>query len=68
MRVKPTWMTVNDSALLAAVDDARLPFVIGEGNSVSCNGSAGVSDVFASALYAIDASLSALAVNVTHFN
>ena len=61
-------MTVNDSALLAAVADARLPFVIGEGTSVSCNGSAGVSDVFASALYAIDASLSALAVNVTHFN
>ncbi len=67
MRVIPTWTTVNDSMLLAAVSNAGLPFVIGEGNSVSCNGSMGVSDVFASALYAIDASLSALAVNATSF-
>ena len=67
MHVIPTWTTVNDSLLLAAVSTSGLPFVIGEGNSVSCNGTFGVSDVFASALYAIDASLSAIAVNATSF-
>lgn len=44
-----------------------LPFVIGEGNTVACNGTAGVSDVLAAALYALDASFSALAANVSRY-
>lgn len=67
MRVVPTWTTSNDSALLGTVASAELPFIVGEGNTVSCNGTRGVSDVFASALYAVDASLSALEVNVSAF-
>src|SRR5579859_7990089 len=34
-----------------------IPGLLGEGNSVSCEGTDGVSDVFASALWAVDASL-----------
>lgn len=44
-------------AMAARAADARkagLPFVIGEGNSIACGGQAGVSDVFASALWAVD--------------
>lgn len=67
MAASTTWDTANDTALLTAVADAGLRFVLGEGNTVSCNGSAGVSDVFASALYAVDASLSAAAANVSAY-
>jgi len=67
LRVVPSWATANDTALLGAIAATGLPFLIGEGNTVSCNGSAGVSDVFASALYAMDASLSALGANITAF-
>ena len=67
MRVVPEWASANDTAILSSVAAAGLPFIVGEGNTVSCNGSAGVSDVFASALYAIDASLSALAAGVAAF-
>jgi hypothetical protein len=41
--------------LQAATVAARTPFFIGEGNSVSCGGAAGVSDVFGAALWAVDA-------------
>ena len=67
LRVEPTWASANDTALLAAVAAAGLQWQVGEGNTVSCNGTLGVSDVFASALYAIDASLSAAAANATAF-
>jgi hypothetical protein len=67
MRVNTTWGTPSDGALLAAVRAAGLPFVVGEANTVSCNGSAGVSDVFAAALYAVDASLSAAAAGISGF-
>ena len=67
LQVEPTWSSANDTALLAAAAAAGLPWQVGEGNTVSCNGSQGVSDVFASALYAIDASLSAAAANATAF-
>jgi len=67
MRVVPEWASPNDTALLGAVAAAGLPFVVGEGNTVACNGTAGVSDVFAAALYAVDASLSAVAANVAAF-
>jgi hypothetical protein len=67
LRVEPSWTSANDSALLGAVARARARFLVGEGNSVSCNGSAGVSDVFASALYALHAALGALAANASAF-
>lgn len=44
-----------DMAPLAATAMAKhVPFYIGEGNSVSCGGKTGVSDVFASALWVVD--------------
>jgi hypothetical protein len=67
MLASTTWATANDTALLGAVAGAGLRFVLGEGNSVSCNGTLGVSDVFASALYAMDASLSAAAANISAY-
>ena len=67
MNASTTWSTAADEALLGALAAARLPFVLGEGNSVSCQGSAGVSDVFASALYAVEAMLNAAAVNCTGY-
>jgi hypothetical protein len=67
MRVSTNWSSANDSLLLGRVASAGLPFLVGEANTVSCNGSVGVSDVFASALYAIDASLSAAAANISGF-
>ena len=39
---------------VALVHQARLPFRMGEMNSISCGGETGVSDIFASALWAID--------------
>jgi hypothetical protein len=65
MQVLPTWTSFNDSALLAAVGSAGLPFHIGEGNTVACNGTAGVSDAFGAALYALDASLCAMSANIS---
>ena len=40
--------------LAAAAAAAGVAFVVGEGNSVACGGIAGVSDTFASALWALD--------------
>ena len=45
-----------------------LPLHIGEGNSASCGGTTGVSDVFASALWALDALLAVAAVGVSRWN
>jgi hypothetical protein len=67
MRAGTNWSSADDALLLGRVAGARLPFVVGEANTVSCNGSAGVSDVFAAALYAIDASLSAAAANISGY-
>jgi hypothetical protein len=67
MNASTTWVTANDTALLSAVAAAGLPFVLGEGNTVSCNGYHGVSDVFASALYAVDAMYSAWSAGITGF-
>lgn len=67
MNASTTWATAADGALLGAVAAARLRLVLGEGNSVSCQGSAGVSDVFAAALYAVEAVLNAAAVNITGY-
>ena len=67
MRVATNWSSANDSLLLGRVAAAGLPFLVGEANTVSCNGSVGVSDVFAAALFAIDASLSAAAANISGY-
>lgn len=47
---------------------AGLPFRVGEGNSVSCGGRSGVSDAFASALWALDTLLELAALGVEMFN
>ena len=52
----------------AAARAAGISFRVGEGNSVSCGGRAGVSDVMASALWAVDTLLACAAVNVSTFN
>jgi hypothetical protein len=52
----------------AAAASAGIPFRIGEGNSVSCGGVTGVSDVFAAALWALDAMLNAAAAGVSAWN
>jgi hypothetical protein len=52
----------------AAAAAARVPFVVGEANSVSCGGARGVSDVFGAALWALDFLLDAAALNATQVN
>ncbi|KAH7383955.1 hypothetical protein BKA66DRAFT_549380 [Pyrenochaeta sp. MPI-SDFR-AT-0127] len=42
-----------------------LPYVIGETNSIACQGLAGVSDVFGASLWSIDYALYAAAINVS---
>lgn len=53
--------------LAAAANKAGVAFHIGEGNSVSCGGAAGVSDVFGSALWAVDVLFSMSVINVTRW-
>jgi len=48
----------------AAAAAAGIPLLVGEGNSVACGGTAGVSDVWAAALWALDALASAASVGV----
>jgi len=53
------------------VDDARalgLPFHLAEGNSVSCGGMPGVSNVFGSALWAVDFLFNLASVNIKGIN
>jgi hypothetical protein len=45
-----------------------LPFNVGEGNTISCGGQSGVSDVFAAALWALDLLPSLSAIGVSRFN
>ena len=56
------------AAPLAAARAAGIPFKIGEGNSVSCGGRAGVSDVFASALWAMDILFTAADLGLQRWN
>jgi hypothetical protein len=53
---------------LAAARAVGIPFKIGEGNSVSCGGRANVSDVFASALWAVDVLFTAAALGLQRWN
>ena len=52
----------------AAAASARVPFVVGEANSVSCGGLRGVSDVFGAALWALDFLLGCAALNASQVN
>jgi hypothetical protein len=52
----------------AASRAAGVPLKVGEGNSVSCGGRAGVSDVFGAALWALDSLLQVAAVGVAQWN
>ena len=56
------------AAPLAAARAAGIPFKIGEGNSISCGGRAGVSDVFAAALWAVDILFTAAALGLQRWN
>lgn len=67
MNASTAWHTPQWLELLAAVARANMTFIIGEGNTVACNGTSGVSDVFASALYAVSALFDAAQAGVTHY-
>ena len=47
---------------------SRIPFYVGEGNSASCGGKTGVSDVFAAALWAVDVLFNAAAAGAQRWN
>lgn len=52
----------------AAAAAAGVPLVVGEGNSVSCGGRDGVSNVFGTALWAVDALFNAAAAGARRWN
>lgn len=54
--------------LIAAARALALPFFVGEGNSCSCGGQMGLSDVFAAALWAIDMMFASAAAGVSRWN
>jgi len=56
------------SPYVAQAIRAGVPFVIGEGNSVSCGGMPGVSDRYGATLWAIDFMLNMALVNVSRIN
>jgi len=64
--------SVHQAQIMAPISKAalalKIPFFIGEGNSVACGGMPGVSNVFGSALWAVDFLLNMAAVNVSRFN
>lgn len=57
-------MKYHDSASAYTVANG-LPYVIGETNSIACQGLAGVSDVFGTAVWSIDYALYAASLNVS---
>jgi hypothetical protein len=57
-------MKYHESASTYAVAKS-LPYVIGETNSIACQGLAGVSDVFGAAVWSIDYALYAASLNVS---
>jgi len=54
--------------IVAGVEGNGVPYVLGETNSASCGGMSGVSDVFASTLWAVDYMFSVASVNVAGVN
>ena len=60
---------VSDLATVIAETKANgIPFFIGEGNSIACGGQAGVSDVMAAALWAVDALFAHAEAGVARWN
>ncbi len=53
---------------VTAALNAGILFRVGEGNSVSCGGAAGVSDAFASALFALDVMMETAAIGISQWN
>jgi len=51
-----------------SASDAGVPFRVGEGNSASCGGVKGTSDVFGSSLWALDTLLSLALLNTSMYN
>jgi hypothetical protein len=69
--LQPTASSGSASFLAPFATAARaagIKFVIGEGNSCSCGGRAGVSDVFGTALWALDMLLAVAEVGVSSWN
>lgn len=72
------WQLLNESAVygrlagmvphIQAAQVLGLPLVIGEGNSASCGGQPGVSDVFAAALWAVDSFFAHAAAGIARWN
>lgn len=72
------WRLLNDSAGVGEAErikpwvDASLavgtPYIVGEGNSISCGGQIGISDTFAATLWAADILLNFAAIGVTRWN
>ncbi|KAF9731225.1 hypothetical protein PMIN03_005546 [Paraphaeosphaeria minitans] len=59
------WMEYHRQASAYSVAKG-LPYVIGETNSIACQGLAGVSDVFGAAVWSVDYALYAASLNVSH--
>lgn len=58
----------NFPSYISDVVPAGVPLYVGEGNSVSCGGQAGVSDAFAAALWSIDALFTFASYGVSRWN
>jgi hypothetical protein len=59
------WMAYHAEASSYSISKG-LPYVIGETNSIACQGLAGVSDVFGAAVWSVDYALYAASLNVSH--
>jgi hypothetical protein len=53
---------------VTAAQEAGIFFRIGEGNTVSCGGAPGVSDVFAAALFSLDVMMETSAIGINQWN
>ena len=58
----------NVAPAVATAAAHGVPFYIGEGNSVSCGGTTGVSDVWAAAVWAVDVLFNMASVGVSRWN
>lgn len=54
--------------LSAVTRGNRIPFYIGEGNSIACGGEYGISDTFAASLWSVDMLMYMATAGVTRFN
>jgi hypothetical protein len=63
-----THAAIQLAPMIKSVTSQRIPFFIGEGNSVACGGAYGISDTMAAALWAVDTLFNVAAVGVTRWN